>query len=102
MIYLVLLLLILFQTLLIVYPLIKRKFGKRIQMLKVQEVNVINEKVLQQAYQMLVSKNINMSFNDDEDLYTLLATWKNRFLGKKSHHIYTYFNFPLFRGFKND
>src|SRR5690606_40218775 len=64
-------------------------------MLKVQEVNVINEKVLQKAYQMFVSKNINMSFNDDEDLYTLLATWKNRFLGKKSHHIYTYFNFPL-------
>lgn len=95
MIYLVLLLVILFQTLLIVYPLIKRKFGKRIKMLKVQEVNVINEKVLQQAYKMLTSKSIKMSFNDDEGLYTLLATWKNRFLGKKSHHIYAYFNFPL-------
>jgi len=64
-------------------------------MLKVQEVNVINEKVLQQAYKMLTSKSIKMSFNDDEGLYTLLATWKNRFLGKKAHHIYTYFNFPL-------
>lgn len=95
MIYLVLLLVILFQTLLIVYPLIKRKFGKRVKMLKVQEVNVINEKVLQQAYKMLTSKSIKMSFNDDEGLYTLLATWKNRFLGKKSHHIYAYFNFPL-------
>lgn len=64
-------------------------------MLKVQEINVIKNKVLQQAYKMLLSKSIQMSFNDDKSLYTLLATWKNRLLGKKSHHVYTYFNFPL-------
>lgn len=95
MIYIALLTIIFFQLFLISYTLIKRKFAQRIKLLDIEDVNIIKEKVLQQAYQMLVSKNINMSFNDNEGLYTLLATWKNRFLGKKSHHIYAYFNFPL-------
>lgn len=95
MIYITLLAIIFFQLFLIAYPLIKRKFGQHIKLLDIEDVNIVKEKVLQQAYQMLTSKSINMSFNDDEGLYTLLATWKNNFLGKKSHHIYTYFNFPL-------
>lgn len=95
MIYLVLMLVILFQTLLIVYPLIKRKFGQRIQILKIQDINATEQRVLQQAYTMLTSQRIQMSFNDEDSLYTLLASWKNRLLGKKSHHVYTYFNFPL-------
>lgn len=95
MIYLVLLLVILFQTLLIVYPLIKRKFGQRIQMLKIEDIHATEKLVLHQAYTMLESQRIQMSFNDDDGLYTLLAGWKNCLLGKKSHHIYTYFNFPL-------
>ncbi|WP_148334946.1 glycoside hydrolase family 88 protein [Acinetobacter lwoffii] len=95
MIYIALLTVIFFQLFLIIYPLVKRKFGQDLQLLKIQDVNLIKKKVLQQAYKMLASKSIKMSFNDEDSLYTLLATWKSRLLGRKSHHIYTYFNFPL-------
>lgn len=95
MIYLVLLLIILFQALLIVYPLVQRKFGQGIKMSKFQDFKTTEEKLLNQAHSMLGSKSIQMSFNDEDSLYTLLATWKNKLLGRKSQHDYTYFNFPL-------
>lgn len=56
---------------------------------------MVKQLVLHQAYTMLSSKRVQMSFNDDYSLYALLANLKNRLLGKNSHHIYTYFNFPL-------
>lgn len=94
-IYIALLTVIFFQLFLIVYPLVKRKYGKHIFLTKIQDINLIEQQVSIQAHKMLTAKRIQMSFNDEESLYTLLASWKNRLLGKKSHHVYTYFNFPL-------
>lgn len=94
-IYIALLTVIFFQLFLIVYPLVKRRYGKHIFLTEIQDINLIEQQVCIQAHKMLTAKRIQMSFNDDESLYTLLASWKNRLLGKKSHHVYTYFNFPL-------
>lgn len=95
MIYIILVIVVFLQSVLILYPLVKKKYGQRINLIQIQDINLIEPLVSRQSYKMLASKRTQMSFNDEDGLYTLLAGWKNRLLGKKSHHVYTYFNFPL-------
>lgn len=95
MIYLFLLVILFLQSLLLVYPLVKRKFGQRIRMLPKNDVASVQCAVAQAANGMLSSPRVLMSFNDDESLYAMLAKLKSRMLGKRAHYSYAYFNFPL-------
>lgn len=91
----ILLLVVFFQSLLLIYPLFKRKFSQRTRIIPVEDTVLIQDAVVRMANTMLSSQRVLMSFNDDESLYAILAHWKNRALGKNSHQSYKYFNFPL-------
>ncbi|WP_132999543.1 glycoside hydrolase family 88 protein [Luteimonas arsenica] len=83
------------QSFLLLYPLIKRKLGQRCRMLVAKDVSSLQRSVLDAASRRLSSRRVWMSFNDDESLYAMLAGWKNVVLGRRRHHAYAYFNFPI-------
>lgn len=86
---------VLLQSLLLIYPLAKRKLGQRPRMLAAQDVDALQAAVLDAAGSMLSSRRVRMSFNDDDSLYAVLAGWKNRGFRRSQHHVYAYFNFPM-------
>ena len=92
---LLLLLVVVAQTFLLVYPMIKRKLRQRTPMLEGADASAVTRLVALAARKMLSSRRVAMSFSDDESLYALLAGLKDRVSGKHKHHTYAYYNFPL-------
>lgn len=90
-----LLLVIAAQSLLITYPIVMRKLRQRQSMHNARDSDLVRRVVAGAATKMLSSRHVSMSFNDDDSLYTLLALLKNRALGRRRHHIYAYYNFPI-------
>ncbi|RXQ97449.1 hypothetical protein EO244_00745 [Ancylomarina salipaludis] len=90
MLYILILLVIILFTL-NVFPLLKRKYKKE-SILKFQELKQIKDIVIRASKSMLSSNKVQMSFNDEENLYVLLAGLKTKILNRGN--TYQYFNFP--------
>lgn len=95
MISLLFIVIIFFLLSLLIYPLAKRKFEKDFRMLDPKDIKSLRSSVFAAANDMLSSRRVLMSFNDDESLYALLAILKDRLFGDKHHNDYSYFNFPI-------
>lgn len=86
---------IIFLSGMIVFPLVKRKFGKKVALTKEKNFQSLRNAIFSAANSMLSSRRIVMSFNDDKSLYALLAGVKDRVVGKSRYQDYKYFNFPV-------
>jgi unsaturated rhamnogalacturonyl hydrolase len=82
------------QSALILYPVVKRKFG-RIKFIATGDSAMLCNKVLDESARMVSTRRVSMSFTDDDSLYAVLAAGKNRLLRRQAHYQYAYFNFPL-------
>src|SRR5690554_2068622 len=86
---------VILQSILLLYPLAKRKFGQAPRALAAMDADSLRGAVVHAASRVLLSRRVHMSFNDDESLYAVLSGWKNLVLQRRRQHAYAYFNFPI-------